>query len=430
MRMAAFLAAAVALAAGYAMTAAEPAAAPKPSAPAAAGPMIVEEGAGDVTPGEIQAFKSFMQAAPLPTDNIRNAMVYGPGGVAAEALGRVFEISGDVEILDRMIAFTDRMLAARNDPAGGVLVWTGDRALVWPNSVAEKGKPVYSGSENGDVVGHIAYAAKLILQNKRLWEVKIPGGNAVGFGATYLDRARTYVREMDRTTDAFLLKWYVRPDTLRYYTPDSSLFDAGSRPGSGGRPVPWNQQMMLNNGFQRLAECHALLGDAPDRVRQYDAIVKASVDWFFRDAERCEVKGRPCYKWGYTHEDPIKHYEDTGHGGYDVQGLSRAYASGRYGITREMMLPLANTVACVLAQPGNVYMGRVDGTAGKHPPGGLGGGWIDLCEFLPELYPNLYAVNRGRTKSSPALAANLLWAKHRLHLARKSGQEPKPRENP
>ena len=391
-------------------------AASTPAAPAA--PMIVEEGTAAVTPKEIQAFKSFMQTAPVPTDNIRNAMVYGAGGVAAEALGRVFEISGDAEILNRMIAFTDCMLAARNDPAGGVMVWTGDRALVWPNSVAEKGKPAYAGSENGDVVGHIAYAAKLILQTKSLWNAKAPGGDARGFGATYRERACTYVRELDRTADTFLLKWYVRPDTLRYFTPDSPLFDAGG--GSGGRPVPWNQQMMLNNGFQRLAECHALLGDAPDRVRKYDAIVKASVDWFFRDAERYEVKGRPCYKWGYTHEDPIKHYEDTGHGGYDVQGLSRAYASGRYGITREMMLPLANTVACVLAQPGNVYMGRVDGTAGKHPPGGLGGGWTDLCEVLPDLYPNLYAVNRGRIKSSPALAANLLWAKHRLHLMRKA----------
>jgi len=404
---------AVVLASGAAADAAS-----TPAAPAA--PMIVEEGAGAVTAREIQAFKVFMQAAPIPADNIRNAMVYGSGGVAVEALGRVFEISGDVEILDRMIAFTDAMLAARNDPAGGVMVWTGDRALVWPNSVAEKGKPAYSGSENGDVVGHIAYAAKLILQTKSLRDVKAPGGDTRGYGATYRQRACTYVRELDRTADTFLLKWYVRPDTLRYYTPDSPLFGAVNRPGSGSQPVPWNQQMMLNNGFQRLAECHALLGDAPDRVRQYDAIVKASVDWFFRDAERCEVKGRPCYKWGYTHEDPIKHYEDTGHGGYDVQGLSRAYASGRYGITREMMLPLANTVACVLAQPGNVYMGRVDGTAGKHPPGGLGGGWIDLCEFLPDLYPNLYAVNRGRIKSSPALAANLLWAKHRLHLTQKA----------
>lgn len=38
--------------------------------------------------------------------------------------------------------------------------------------------------------------------------------------------------------------------------------------------------MMLNNGFQRLAECHALLGDDPERVMRYEAIVKASVDGF------------------------------------------------------------------------------------------------------------------------------------------------------
>ena len=385
----------------------------------AAEPMIVENSSAPVTAREISAFKQFMQELPSATNSLHNAMVYGAGGEAAEALGRVFEISGDVELLDRMLVFTDHMLAARNDPKTGALIWTGARELVWPNQQSKDGKPVYSSTENGDVVGHIAYAARLILENKKLWAEKIPGGDPFGFGATYRERAVTYVRELERTMDTFILKWLVRPDTHRCYSPDSPLYDAASRPGSANRPVPWNQQTMLINGFQRLAECHRLLGDDDARVQRYDAIVKASVDWFFESVERYEAKGKACYKWTYVFEQPMRHFEDTGHGGYDVTGLARAYVSGRYGLTADMMRPLANTVSCVLQQPGNKFMGRVDGTAGKHPPGGLGGGWIDLCEFQPELLPAFIAANQGRIKSSPGLVANLLWAKHRIQLAKK-----------
>ena len=110
----------------------------------------------------------------------------------------------------------------------------------------------------------------------------------------------------------------------------------------------------------------------------------------------------------------MRHFEDTGHGAYDISGLARAYVSARFGITAEQMRPFANTVSCVLLQPGNKFIGRVDGTAGKHPPGGLGGGWIDLCEFQPELLPVFISAHHARLKSSPDLVANLLWMKHRL----------------
>lgn len=383
----------------------------------AADPMVVEGTTGPVTAKEILAFKRFMQDVPLATNNLHNAMVYGAGGEAVEALGRVFEISGDVELLDRMLAFTDRMLAARNDPRTGAVIWTGARELVWPNQTPKDDKPLYSSTENGDVVGHIAYAARLILENKKLWNEQVPGGDPCGFGATYRERAATYVRELDRTLDTFILKWLVRPDTHRCYSPNSPLYEAVTKPGTANQPVPWNQQAMLNNGFQRLAECHRLLGDDAARAQRYDAIVKASVVWFFEAVERYDVQGQACYKWAYVFEKPLRHIEDTGHGGYDVAGLMRAYVSGHYGITAEQMRPFANTVRYVLAQPGNKFMGRVDGTAGKHPPGGLGGGWIDLCEVQPNLLPVFLAANQSRIKSSPGLTANLLWAKHRIHLA-------------
>lgn len=377
--------------------------------------MIVEKLEGNITAAEVQAFKNFMRTVPVPKDNLHNAMVYGSGGSAAESLGRMFEISGDRELLDLMLRFTDAMLAARNDPKTGMVVWTGEREPVWPNAVPPEGKPAYAGTETGDVIGHIAYAARLILQNKALTDEKAPDGG------TYRERALRYVREGDRSIDTFVMKWLVRPDSLRFFMPDSEAYDAATRPGSARLPVPWNQQTMLNNGFIRLAECHALLGDDPARVKRYDAIVQASVDWFFEKAQRITVDGHECYRWTYAAEDPMKHFEDTAHGGYDVGGLYRAYVSGRYGITAEMLRPFANTVLHIMARPGNTFTGRTDGgSAGKRPPGTIRGNWIDLCEFSPELLQLLHAANRGRIKGSPDTTANLLWTRQRMADAEKA----------
>ena len=94
---------------------------------------------------------------------------------------------------------------------------------------------------------------------------------------------------------------------------------------------------MLNNGFQRLAECHALLCDDAGRVKRYEAIVKASVDWFFGTVQRVTVKDRVCYKWAYVDENPMRHIEDVGHGSEDITGLYRAYLGGCYGITAATM---------------------------------------------------------------------------------------------
>jgi len=382
--------------------------------------LIVESLEGPITTAEVMAFKNHMRSVPVPKDNLGNAMVYGVGGTSVESLGRLYELSGDRELLDLLLTFTDAMLAARNDPETGQVIWTGQRELVWPNSPPQEGKPVYAGTETGDVVGHIASAARLILEGGAWTAEAVPDGDPFGFGASYRERALQYVRELDRTMDTFVLKWFVRPDSHRYFSPDEPAFDEASRPGSRNRPVPWNQQMMLNNGFQRLAECHALLGDDAERVNRYDAIVQTSVAWFFEMAKRISVDGHECYRWTYAPEDPMRHFEDSAHGGCDVGGLYRAYLSGRYGITADQMRPFANTVLHVMARPspdgaGLRFTGRTDGeNPGTRPPGTLRGHWIDLCEFAPELFPILHQANRGRIKSSPDTTANLLWARHRL----------------
>ena len=288
--------------------------------------MLVETLDGPVTTNEIAAFKAFMVTQTVRDDNNHNNWVYGNGGKDIEALGLVYEVSHDREILDQMIRFADTALAGRNDATTGRLIWTGKRELCWPNSDTNSATATYSGSENGDVISHIAYCAKLILKTPALWTVKVTLGDPHGYGATYRERALTYVREMDRSVDTFVLPWFVSAaNTNQYRWPETPLYTYNK----GGTPIPWNQQTMLSGGFLRLAECHELLKDDPARVQKFYAIIGANMNWFLSDLHPYDRAGHTVYDWGYS---AGRKSEDVPHGGYDIWGLCRAFESGRFGI--------------------------------------------------------------------------------------------------
>jgi hypothetical protein len=369
--------------------------------------LLIESLDGPVTPKEIAAFKEHMRSFTFRGDNNKNNFVYGNGGDAAASLADMYEVTGDREILDMMIGVADKMLAGRNDPEKGVMIWTGQRDPIWPNDIADTTKELHGAStEQGDVVGHIAGAARHILLTKSLWNEKLPDGK------TYLDRAKYYVTECDKAADNFLLKYLVDEQTNLYHFPKSELYGRlGDREARGlGKPVPWNQQFMLNNAFQRLAECHDLLKDEPARIKRYDAIVKTSCDAFFADLTPYKVDGHDCVKWSYVTEGKIlKHVEDTAHGGYDMLVL-RCYRSGRYGITREQLQPIANTVMYVINKGDGNFASRTDGANGT--TNYLRPTYLKMCEFVPELWPVASKANLKRAKGDPVMTATLLWVKH------------------
>ncbi len=361
---------------------------------------------GPVTPAEIAAFKSTMNALDLRPDNNHNNFVYGKAGNAAEALGTMYEITHDPEILSQFIKLADMMLAARNDPIKGRILWTGNRDLTWPNSPDSTDQYLYAGEENGDILGHIAYCAKLILDDKEksLYTQKLPDNT------TYLDRAKHYITECDKTIDQYLLPNFVDPKTNLYTGPTTPLFARlGDRAAKSiGKSVPWNQQMMLNNGFQRLAECHALLNDDPPRVAQYDTIVKTSCTAFLKSLVHYNVDGHDCVKWSYAANYPTLNYmEDSSHGGYDLL-LLRHYRSGRYGNTKDDLLPFANTIRYVLTKPDGTFATRVDGVSKGQPNKSLHTTYLPYSEFLPDLWPLIAPPELPRAKSDPLLTATLL----------------------
>ena len=376
---------------------------------ARAADMMIESLDGPVTTNEIAAFKAFMRTQPAGGDNNHNYWVYGDGGKNIEALGMVYEISGDQGILDQIIRFADAALASRNDPTNGRVIWTGGRELCWPNSPVDSKTAKYSGSENGDVIGHVAWCAELILKTPAIWANRVGIGDSNGFGATYRARALTYVHEMDRSVDTFVLPNFVSAPNLQYRWPTNPIYTFNS----GGTPIPWNQQTMLSGGFLRLAECHEILRDDPARVRRYYEIVRTNISWFLSDLHPYEHDGHTVYDWGYSLG---RKSEDVPHGGYDIWGLCRAFESGKFNIPPATMTNFANTLYFVVYDPTNqVFHMRVDGRdSGKPARKSLGESWTLLAKYFPNdgLYRAAAAANLVPAKTRPLEASFILYMKN------------------
>ena len=383
-------------------------------APASGATMVIESLHGPIRHEELRSFEAFMKAYPHPKSNLGNAMVYGSGSKAAEALGVMYRATGDRALLNLMLGFTDQMLACRNDPRTGRVIWTGKRALCWPNKPAGAANAGYSGTENGDVMAHIALAAKLILEHPAMAHQVVPDGDPHHFGKTYGERAGTYVTACDRTIDTFLLPHFVNRQTHAYHWPTSAKFGAigPHYEKMRGRGIPWNQQMMLNGAFRRLADCHRLLGDAPRRVATYRQIVRTSVQAFAASLVHYQVDGHDCVKWSYAVSDKtLHHMEDTAHAGYDLHVLG-AYEDGGFGLKRETMMALAHTIRYVIFKGGSQISRRVDGSGGVWPF--RFGYYLAYARLDPALYPMLSEAARRRAAKDPLMAGYLLATKQAL----------------
>jgi hypothetical protein len=388
-------------------------------APSSTG-IFVESFAGPITDNEVASFKSFIETLVPAPDNTGNAWAQHQSGQQTEAMGILYEMTGDVAILDRMIAFCDAVLSERNDlapaPVGQHVLWTGGIDPAWPNNLTA---PIGTAGEQGDPIGHLGSCARLILQTPALASAAVAGGDPHGYGATYLERAKRYVKEGDFAVDGHVLKSLLDLTSNK----GKQMFAAGA-PGVGGNAVPWNQQMMLDYGFESLAAAHAILGDDPARVQRYEAIAQGTMDWFFSGggAElRTDAKGNPSYFWGYT--VPNANVEDNSHSNLDVDGFFRAYVSGRYGVTAARMTPFANTLLDIMERSPQSFAGRVDGTDGagnSAPTTYIRSGWLLASEFRPSAYAGMMASGRmaeGAFTGSIDAFARLAWLKTRRCLA-------------
>ena len=240
-------------------------------------PLTIESLDGPVTKKELAAFGAFALAQPLPTHNHHNNLVYGRSHQAHDLLIAMYEMTGDRVYLNRLIEFSDAILACRNNTNTGDLFWTGKREPTWASGVETAGGTNYLSThvESGAILEMLAHAAQVIIAHKELWNETVPVEDPLHLGKTYLERARSYVRESNFTIDSFILPWSVKTMTngdLRLYFSDSPELRRldGRAANAAGKPIPWNQQFMLVRGLVRLADAMQSLQEDPKRVALYD----------------------------------------------------------------------------------------------------------------------------------------------------------------
>ncbi|KAI8318292.1 hypothetical protein GQ54DRAFT_300542, partial [Martensiomyces pterosporus] len=303
----------------------------------AAGRLPVDSLDGPVSKNDIATFKAFIKGL-TPSDASANEWAQGHSGENTKALGLVYEISKDVEVLDRMLTFCDKVVSIRNDKSPkGCTIWTGAKDPVWVNCTKKLDGKVYTGGEQGDPVGHLGNCARLILSTPAIWDKAVPDNDPHNYGRTYLLRAKTYVKEADEAIDGHIIKSLL--DTSR----QGKQYFSAENPYKGSTPVPWNQQMMFNYGFYNMAIAHEILRDDPQRAAKYHQIVQDSIDWFFAITKpQKDKKGNEAYLWYYA--PPATYMEDSSHSSLDMAGFSRLYASGKYNLTAEQLKPFAYTV--------------------------------------------------------------------------------------
>jgi MYXO-CTERM domain-containing protein len=381
--------------------------------------LVIDSTSGPITPHEIDAFKAFMQTRNPPPNTWggpgqHNALGDGGPGRDVEALGLMYEATGDVAILNRMIFFTDAFLAMRNDLPGGEhrVMWTGNVDKVWPpeapTGAAQPGQITYAGGENSDTIAHIEYAALVILRTPAIGSMTVPDGDPHGYGRTYRERARTYATLCGEANDEYAARYFAQPGTNLIRNPPNW-------PKGFHTMEAINIQMMVDGGFQRDAEVHELLGGDPARVARYDAIVKTSVRECLDGMKRAAyaAAGHTVYKWDYYPWRPGGG-ETVGHAAYDVLGVWRAYHRPLYGITAAEVTPIADTVSFVLSLGNGTFASIVDGTGTPqnymHPEWHLAGEWNDSALAL---MGNATIASR-RYASSPLTTAAILATKARL----------------
>lgn len=375
--------------------------------------MTIQSLSGAVTAAEISSFTNFM-AGETPGDTaLNNVIADGTSGMEAEALGLMYEITNMPALLNQMIAYSDDFLSLRNNTNNGQIMWDGLRDPVWVTYAATNADAGYAGSENNDIVGHIAYCAQLILETPSLWNVTVPDGDPYGNGTTYYERAQTYITQMDYTEAAYMLKWFIQPGTDLIVAPTNAAWVALDENVNA-----YNRQMMFLNGFQRLSQCHQLLGDNPSLVTLYDGIVKAQVDLLLAGQTTSTTNGHPVNNWDYAPGDGSDE-DNTLHSTYDIWGLTRAWASGRYGLTNASLVPFANTLQYVMNVSTNTISYYVDGSStGESTRNFIYPGWMPIANFESQTYPIMANMDiaQGSQASTAIYDAMILWVKNARYL--------------
>ena len=239
-----------------------------------------------------------------------------------------------------------------------------------------------------------------------------------GFGSTYLERARTFLREGRRTLDEFLVPHYVQPSKGNHLHipihPGFAALTPGNYAKDQGHALPWNQQDMVVNALASVTDSLLVLKEDPATVARYDEIAKAALDWFTSELQRPEasyqVNGVPVYKWGYAPGN-FRNIENLAHASADINMLYHGYKRGRFGIQRVTLVPMANTFLDVIAKPDGTYASEVDGSGTR---ASVSASWMNYEEFRTGIVARLAPRLTVEESTAVADAITILSTRKRL----------------
>jgi Ricin-type beta-trefoil lectin domain-like len=345
---------------------------------------------GDITSNEINQFVSSINSLTPPSNNWGDNM--STHGTAVQGMQRMYEATGNINILNTYIKFMDVALSHRNDQPLGEhrTMWDGTVAPGWPESSTS----TTPACTTGQIHGNIAYCALLILETPSIWNNTIPDGNPNGYGSTYKARALTYLSKVDSGLSAYITKWFVDSSTFKIHTPSDSRWSTAS--GGDTAETAWNRQALFVSAYNYAAQCHDILGDNPSFLPLYKGVVNKFATWFVTGypsggSVYYSSGGHNVAKW-YYQIPTDQHIENIGHAQHDIVGLFEAYESGYAAVSSSQMKVYADTTQYIinLGSTGSWSL-NVDGTG--TPSGSLKTDFIFLSQINSALYKMIAQSN-------------------------------------
>jgi Ricin-type beta-trefoil lectin domain-like len=367
---------------------------------------------GDITANELKQFTNSIKTITPPVNNYGDAM--STHGTEVEGMRRMYEATGDMNILNRLIFVMDIALVHRNDQPQGDnrVMWTGKIEPGWPESSTSTTPACTTGQINGN----IAYCALLILETPAIWNLTVPDGNPYGYGATYKQRAQTYLSKVDQSINNYISVWFVNSSTFRIHTPTDSRWSPAS--GNDTAETAWNRQALFVMAYQYSAECHDILGDNPSYLSFYKNVVNAFNTWFTTGYPNggsvyYTSGGHNVAKW-YYQIPTDNHIENQGHAQHDMIGIYQGWESGYTGLTSSQMQVYADTARYVMnLGTTDSWSGNVDGTGSSSY---LKTDFIFLSQWNTSLYKMIGQANIDASQLNVdegcKNTAYILWMKH------------------
>src|SRR4030095_10515791 len=94
----------------------------------------------------------------------------GTGAKHRGANRSLYCLTGYIWFLQETVRFADHILSVRNNEETGRVLWTGKREPCWPNTAEPAPDAGVCGMETGAVANQLLYLAKVIFQDRTLWD--------------------------------------------------------------------------------------------------------------------------------------------------------------------------------------------------------------------------------------------------------------------